>query len=92
MRRGCKLPTLRSLFISHAVSQKVTILICPPKHKEKLFRLALLPLTAAVLVATGCTSSMTTTATQSSAETGPAFVVGTDAPLASVVSFPVANP
>jgi hypothetical protein len=60
-----------------------------PQKKEKLFRLALLPLTAAVLLATGCTSSTTTTASQSSAQTGSAFVVGTDAPLASVVSFPV---
>jgi hypothetical protein len=32
---------------------------------------------------------MTTATTQSSATTGPAFLVGTDAPLASVVSFPV---
>ncbi len=48
--------------------------------------LALLVATAAALVATGCTSSLTT-ATQSSAAAGPTFVVGTDAPLASVVSF-----
>jgi hypothetical protein len=57
----------------------------PPKTKENLFRLALLPLTAILLIATGCTSSLTN-ATQSTA-TGPTFVVGTDAPLASVVSF-----
>jgi hypothetical protein len=60
-----------------------------PKTQEKIFRLALLPLTAAVLVATGCTSSMTTATTQSSASSGPAFVVGTDAPLAAVSSFSV---
>ena len=60
-----------------------------PQTKEKLFRLALLPLTAVALVATGCTSSMTT-ATQSSAGGSPVFVVGTDAPpLAAVVGFPV---
>ena len=55
------------------------------KTKENLFRLALLPLTAILLIATGCTSSLTN-ATQSTA-TGPTFVVGTDAPLASVVRF-----
>jgi hypothetical protein len=60
-----------------------------PKTLKNAFRLALVPLTAAALLATGCTSSPTTTGTQSNAETGPAFVVGTDAPLASVVSFPV---
>ena len=57
-----------------------------PNTKANLFRLALLPLTAAVLLATGCTSSMTS-ATQSN--TGPVYVVGTDAPLAAVTSFPV---
>lgn len=58
--------------------------------RDRLFRLALIPLAAVVLVATGCTSSMTT-ATQSSAVTGSTFVVGTDAPapFASVVSFQV---
>jgi hypothetical protein len=58
--------------------------------RDRLFRLALIPLAAVVLVATGCTSSMST-ATQSSAVTGSTFVVGTDAPapFASVVSFQV---
>jgi hypothetical protein len=46
---------------------------------EKLLRIGLLPLTAALIVATGCGSSMVSTATQSSAG-GPVFVVGTDAP------------
>jgi hypothetical protein len=59
-----------------------------PQSKGNLYRLALLVATAAALVATGCTASMTT-ATQSSATTGPAFVVGTDAPLAAVSSFSV---
>ncbi len=55
--------------------------------QKNLFRLALIPLTAAILVATGCgNSSMISTATQSSA-TGSTFVVGTDAPLAAVTSF-----
>lgn len=58
------------------------------KGFEKLFRLALIPLTAVVLVASGCTSSMTST-TQSNVPTGSAFLVGTDAPLAAVVSFQV---
>jgi len=59
------------------------------KGFEKLFRLALIPLTAVVLVASGCTSSMPS-ATQSSANGGSVFVVGTDAPpLAAVVGFPV---
>jgi hypothetical protein len=67
-------------------SQKATDM--SPKVIEKLFRLALIPLAAAVLVATGCSGSTSITGTQSG-ETGPAFVVGTDAPLASVVSFQV---
>ncbi|MGB8029584.1 MAG: DUF4382 domain-containing protein [Terracidiphilus sp.] len=59
------------------------------KGFEKLVRLALIPLTAVVLVASGCTSSLTTT-TQSGAGGGSVFVVGTDAPpLAAVVGFPV---
>src|ERR1035441_10506643 len=47
------------------------------KGTEKLFRLALIPLTAVVLVASGCTSSMTS-GTQSNVPTGSAFLVGTD--------------
>ena len=58
------------------------------KGFEKLFRLTLIPLTAVVLVASGCTSSMTA-GTQSNVPTGSAFLVGTDAPLAAVVSFQV---
>jgi hypothetical protein len=58
------------------------------KGFEKLFRLALIPLTAVVLAASGCTSSMTS-GTQSNVPTGSAFLVGTDAPLAAVVSFQV---
>jgi hypothetical protein len=58
------------------------------KGFEKLFRLALIPLTAVVLVASGCTSPMTS-GTQSNVPTGSAFLVGTDAPLAAVVSFQV---
>lgn len=58
-----------------------------PKTHRNLYVLALLLVTAAALVTAGCTSSMVSTATQASAATGPTFVVGTDAPLASVVSF-----
>ena len=60
-----------------------------PKVFGNLYRLALVPLTAAVFVATGCSgSSMTSTDTQSGV-TGSTFVVGTDAPMASVVSLNV---
>jgi hypothetical protein len=59
--------------------------------REKLLKLALLPLSAALAAMAGCTSSMVSsgTQTQTSADAGPAFVVGTDAPLASVVSLQV---
>jgi Domain of unknown function (DUF4382) len=59
-----------------------------PKTEGIYFRLALLSLTAAALVAAGCGSgSMTPTTQSASAPTGPSFVIGTDAPLAGVVSF-----
>ena len=62
-----------------------------PKTTVNFFRMALLPLTAALLVATGCgSSSMINTATQSSTG-GPVFLVGTDAPapLPSVVGVKI---
>ncbi len=60
-----------------------------PLKSAKLFRLALPSLATAVLVAAGCGySTLTSTGTQSSAS-GPAFLVGTDAPLAAVVSMQV---
>ena len=47
-------------------------------------------LTAAALLITGCTSSVTGSMTSTpAAETGPAFVIGTDAPATSIVSFSV---
>ena len=53
-----------------------------------LLKLALLPLSAALVAAAGCTgSTMATNGSGSSA--GSAFMVGTDAPLASVVSLQV---
>jgi Domain of unknown function (DUF4382)/Domain of unknown function (DUF5666) len=61
-----------------------------PKAHDKLFRLAVPLLSLAVFALSGCTNSITpNSATQSSSTTGPAFVVGTDAPLASVTSFAV---
>ena len=57
--------------------------------REKLLKLALLPLSAALIAAAGCTSSTMATGTQTNASSGPAFLIGTDAPLASVVSFQV---
>ena len=58
----------------------------------KSLPVALVALTAAALLVAGCsgggTGTMPTGPTQPAA-TGPAFVVGTDAPMASVVSFAV---
>jgi hypothetical protein len=52
------------------------------------YRFAIFSLAAAALVAAGCGSGSLVSTTQStSGATGSAFVVGTDAPLASVVSF-----
>jgi Domain of unknown function (DUF4382) len=49
---------------------------------------ALVALAAAALVVTGCSNGVTNTIS-SNAQTGSSFVVGTDAPMASVVSFSV---
>jgi hypothetical protein len=46
-------------------------------------------LAGGALAATGCTNGMVASGSTSGAETGPAFVVGTDAPVASVTSFSV---
>ncbi|HEV2485324.1 MAG TPA: DUF4382 domain-containing protein [Terracidiphilus sp.] len=59
--------------------------MCPKTNYTPL-RLAFLLPFAAVVLATGCTSGSMLNTTTSSA-TGPVFVVGTDAPLASVTSF-----
>ncbi|MGA7341791.1 MAG: DUF4382 domain-containing protein [Terracidiphilus sp.] len=58
-----------------------------PKMNGKLPRLAILLLSGAVIAATGCTSGLVSSGTSPDAAKGPAFVVGTDAPLAAVVSF-----
>ncbi|HVZ82696.1 MAG TPA: DUF4382 domain-containing protein [Terracidiphilus sp.] len=60
----------------------------PPHVRGRRLLPSLLALAAGVLLATGCTSSLTTNTT-SDAKTGPAFVVGTDAPMAAVTSFSV---
>lgn len=57
----------------------------------RFLKSAFVLLAAAALAATGCSSggNQTTTTTTTAPETAPAFVVGTDAPMASVVSFAV---
>lgn len=50
---------------------------------------SLVALTIATLLAAGCGSSYTSTSTNPQTVTGSSFVVGTDAPMASVVSFNV---
>jgi hypothetical protein len=60
------------------------------KFHDKTFRMAIPLLTVAVLLVAGCgRGSLSSSNTQSSTKTGPGFLVGTDAPMASVVSFPV---
>ena len=60
-----------------------------PNSKATPLRLAILLLAAAGILATGCTNGSVMSSTQSSASSGPAFVVGTDAPMAAVTSFAV---
>ena len=60
-----------------------------PKTHTNLLRLALPLLATAALFATGCSNGSMSSSSTQGATTGPAFVIGTAAPLASVVSFPV---
>ncbi len=62
----------------------------PKKVQANLFRLALLPLTAIVLVASGCSSGGNNSTTLSNGG-GPVFVVGTDAPasIPDIVGVPI---
>src|SRR5580658_1519445 len=60
-----------------------------PRTHKKLLRFALFPIAAAALAIAGCTNGVIGSGTQSNGQTGSAFLVGTDAPLASVVSFQV---
>ena len=59
-----------------------------PKTNNTPLRLAFLLLSAAVTLAIGCSNGSLSN-TNSNAATGPAFVVGTDAPMASVTSLAV---
>ena len=62
----------------------------PPKIQAKTFLTTLLSLAAATMLATGCNNGGNSPGTTNpNAPTGPAFVVGTDAPMASVTSFAV---
>lgn len=57
--------------------------------REQLGLISLVPLTAAALLAVGCGGGMSSNNVAPNAATGPSFVVGTDAPMASVTSFSV---
>ena len=61
------------------------------RMRFKFLPAAVLSLSAAAIVIAGCTggSSLNSTNTQSTTPTGSSFVIGTDAPMASVVSFSV---
>ena len=60
------------------------------KIDSRISLLSLLALTAGFLLIAGCSGGLTTsTNSTSSSPTGASFVVGTDAPMASVVSFTV---
>ena len=60
------------------------------RTRVKSLPIAFLSLTAAALLLSGCASSLVgSVGGSSNAATGPAFIVGTDAPAASVVSFTV---
>ena len=60
-----------------------------PNSSKKPLRLAFLLLTAFVILASGCSSGGVVTHSIPAATTGPAFVVGTDAPMAAVTSLAV---
>ncbi len=60
----------------------------PPQTHGRFFLPSLLALCAGALLVAGCTSSLNSGST-SNAQTGPSFVVGTDAPMAAVTSFSV---
>ncbi len=62
-----------------------------PNLRGKLLKLALLPLSAALIATAGCGSMVASNGTQSNSSMGPAFVVGTDAPapLPSVVGVKI---
>jgi len=62
------------------------------RNQKKIFPVTLAALMAAALMVAGCnngSAGSTSTTTTTAAQTGPSFVIGTDAPVASVVSFSV---
>ena len=59
------------------------------RMRFKLLPAAVLSLTAAALVIAGCTGGSSLNSTNTQTATGSSFVIGTDAPMASVVSFSV---
>jgi hypothetical protein len=62
--------------------------LAPTPARTHRIRIALFAVAAATLIATGCGSGVNGT-NASGSITGPAFIVGTDAPLPSVTSFAV---
>jgi hypothetical protein len=62
-----------------------------PNSPRNFLKLALVPFGAALLAMVGCTGSMVASNGGTQANTGPAFVVGTDAPapLPSVVGVKI---
>lgn len=58
-------------------------------HSSRKLPIALLSLAAASLLAAGCGGTVASTNPATSNVTGPAFVIGTDAPMAAVTSFAV---
>jgi hypothetical protein len=59
------------------------------RTKKKLLPVMFCSLTAVALLVAGCTSALNGSLNSESSQTGSAFVVGTDAPVASIVSFSV---
>ena len=59
------------------------------RMRFKLLPAAVLSLTAAALVIAGCSGGSSLNSTNTQTATGSSFVIGTDAPMASVVSFSV---
>jgi hypothetical protein len=75
--------SLPSSFLSSPLASKLV------SKLNRTASIGLLTLAAASLIATGCGTSVSSTTAATAAVTGPAFVVGTDAPMAGVTSFAV---
>ncbi len=62
----------------------------PPKMQARVVPSSILALTVGAILMAGCTSgSISSTTSNPNSATGSSFVIGTDAPMASVVSFSV---